>query len=204
MQSKYKIWISKITYLGLILSILGIWFLFQGMKYSYYINRTKEYYQKNEIHSGKYIECDISKEQLLGNFYSEMNGKIVYSPICGNNVYTHEQRYIVAVSKENNYYVSIDVPDERKKEFQALFSGEISSIHIFGKFKRIKGELSYEEIIKCLDIKSIDDVEKYVSKQYVIQVVEQTSEKKYYYKGVVLILVGIICVLSCFEKNKKA
>lgn len=200
-NNKYTIWISKITYLGIILCVLGCGFLIQGIKYSYHIVKIKSSYHENEIHAGRYIDCNISKELLLGSYYSEMNGKTLFSPICGYNVYTSTSRYIMMEDTKNSYYVSLDVPDEYQDEFQKMISGTKSSIHIYGKFKKLKGEFGYEEIRNCLKLDKNDDITKFVSTQYVIEIVDLETEKKNYYKGIILLIIGMIIILSCFEKR---
>lgn len=159
-------------------------------------------YQEKDIHLGRYIDCDISKDQLLGRFYSEMNGKKVYSPIIGTDVCTNAQQYIFLEDIENMYYVTLNVPKEYTEEFKELISGDVSEIHIFGKFKRLKGELCYDKIMSCLGINNRDEINKIVSTKYVVQIVDPEMENNVYYKGGVLLIIGILCLLKCLEKKK--
>lgn len=201
-KNKYVFWISKITYVGIIFSIIGFIFIVQGILNSYNSTKVMSIYQEKDIHLGRYIDCDILREQLLGKFYTEMNGKKVYSPITGNYVYTNAQQYIFLEDIENMYYVTLNVPKEYTEEFKELIAGNVSEIHIFGKFKKLKGELYYDEIMSCLGINNRDEIDKIVSKKYVIQIVDPEMERNVYYKGGALLIIGILCLLKCLEKKK--
>lgn len=198
-KNKYRIWISKTTYIGCILYIIGIVFIVQGIINSY--NKITNSYSQNDIHLGRYIECNITKEHLLGSVYSEMNGKKVYSAICDNDVYTNDQRYIMLTNTENIYYVSLNVPNKYIEEFQKLISDEISTLHVYGKFKKLKSELFYDDIMRCLNLKNDDEINRLVSSKYVIQIVEPEMERRVLFKGVLLLLVGVLCLRTCLEKN---
>jgi len=201
-KNKYVIWISKITYIGIIFSIIGFIFIAQGILNSYNSTKVMSIYQEKDIHQGRYIDCDISKEQLLGRFYTEMNGKKVYSPITGTDVITNAQKYVFLEDIENMYYVTLDVPKKYTEEFKELIAGDVSEIHILGKFKRLKDELCYDEIMSCLGINNRDEINEIVSTKYVIQIVDQEMERKVYYKGGVLLIIGILCLSKCLERKE--
>lgn len=126
---------SKMSVIGALIFVIGLFFMVQGIKIRYHLANIRESYGRSEIKSGCYMECDIAKEQLIGKYYSEGNGTIKYGPYCNEDLWSQVQTYIVATNKELNYYVPLMVPMEYQKDFGEMVRSD-SAYHIFGRFEK--------------------------------------------------------------------
>lgn len=141
--------LSKMSVCGCFIAVIGAVFTLQGIIVRCNLMNIKDSYDKADIRNGRYIEYDISKEQLLGMYYTEVNGAIKYSPYCGSDVYSSMETYIVSVDGNSNYYVPLMVAKEYQKEFRKIINSD-DKYHILGKFEKFKGILVYEIIAECI------------------------------------------------------
>lgn len=109
--------LSKMSVLGCFLCVVGAIFTIQGIIVRCNLTNIKESYNKFEIRNGRYIEYDISKEDLIGSYYTNPDGSIKYGPYCAEIGYIAKQTYIVSINEDSNYYVPLIVPNKFIKKF---------------------------------------------------------------------------------------
>lgn len=199
-RKKYTLTRTNIT--ACLIIIAGIVFWIQGVICSYQLGYVKDSYSVSEIKSGRYIEYDISREQLLGHNYSELSGEVRYAPYSDTNIYTGVETYIVATNENLDSYIPITVTREYQDGFDNMTSGFVSTYHMFGKFKRytkfddLFGEtLSYDTIAENLGIDK-KEAENVISTKHKIVLVDPKAERRITFKGLSLILLGSLILYS--------
>ena len=130
-MNKYTL--SKTSIIGIVILILGLVFTTQGIFIRYHLSHVKASYQQTEIKNGRFIERDITREELIGSYYTENNGTVKYGPYCCENGYTAKQIYIVAVNENTKYYAPLVLSRKYQKDFQQMIN-ENTSYHILCKF----------------------------------------------------------------------
>lgn len=194
--------LSKMSVLGCFLCIIGAIFTIQGIIIRYNLANIKESYNKFEIKKGRYIEYDISKENLIGSYYTNPDGSTGYGPYCAEFGYIAKQTYIVSINEKSNYYVPLVVTDKYIKKFSKTSYGD-ESYHIFGKFEKLAYPLDYEMIAKCLGTENKSKINKSVSSYYQIKIVDLKNEKKILYKGLSFLIIGLLIFLVTLEIEGK-
>lgn len=194
--------LSKMSVLGCFLCVIGAILTIQGIIVRCNLTNIKESYNKFEIRNGRYIEYDISKEDLIGSYYTNPDGSIQYGPYCAESGYIAKQIYIAPINEDSNYYVPLIVPNKFIKKFRkTIYSDE--SYHIFGKFERFSYVLKYELLAKCIGTDNKSKIDELVSSYHQIRLVDLEEEKKILYKGLSLIMIGLIIFLSTLEIGRK-
>lgn len=203
-RNRYMERYSRESILGFLIFIIGICFTTQGIIVRYNLSNISESYRKSEIKNGRYIECDITRERLIGSYYAENNGKIKYGPYCGTDVISSESTYIVAINEDSDYYVPLIVAREYQKDFKEMINSD-DTYHLVGKFKKFRGFLSYDLIAECLGTDDRSKINQMVSASHQIKLVDLEDEKKELYKGFSFLIVGafILFVSVSREKTEK-
>lgn len=155
---------------------------------------------KNGNKNGRYIERDIAREQLIGKYYTEKNGTVKYGPYCDENALSSVQTYIVAVNDDCNYYIPLIIPRRYQKNFKKMIDGDVT-FHMLGKFKKSDYILNYDIIASCTGIDSKTEIDQMVSPEYQIEIISLKDEKKILYKGLSLLILGVL-TLSAYFKRK--
>lgn len=194
--------LSKMSVLGCFLCIIGAIFTIQGIIIRCNLPNIKESYSKFEIRNGCYIESDITKENLIGSYYTNPDGSIKYGPYCAESGYIAKQTYIVSINEDSNYYVPLIVPNKFIKKFSKTSYGD-ETYHIFGKFERFSYVLNYELLAKCIGTDNKSKIDELVSSYHQIRLVDLEEEKKILYKGLSLIMIGLIIFISTLEIGRK-
>lgn len=194
---------SKMSVWGCFIALIGAVFTIQGIIVRCNLMNIKDSYDKADIRNGRYIEYDISKEQLLGMYYTEVNGAIKYSPYCGSDVYSSMETYIVSVDGNSNYYVPLMVAKEYQKEFKKIINSD-DKYHILGKFEKFKGILVYEIIAECIGTDNKSEIDQIISDDHQIRVVDQQDERKILYKGLSFFLVGVFLFIVSVDRKKSS
>lgn len=195
--------LSKMSVCGCFIAVIGAVFTLQGIIVRCNLMNIKDSYDKADIRNGRYIEYDISKEQLLGMYYTEVNGAIKYSPYCGSDVYSSMETYIVSVDGNSNYYVPLMVAKEYQKEFRKIINND-DKYHILGKFEKFKGILVYEIIAECIGTDNKSEIDQIISDDYQIRVVDLQDERKILYKGLSFFLVGVFLFIVSVDRKKSS
>lgn len=201
-MKKYVIFISARTYLGIIIGIIGFVLLLQGLGNVHYIRKIKQNYCETDNEAGRYVECYITKERLLGRKYREMNGKEVFSPIIGIGAYTNNQRFIFMTNEKPQYYITLEIPDIYHDKIQQMLEEDGASVQLYGKIVTMKQELCYDELMDCLKIDDHDKIDNLVSAKHMIKVVDLDHEIRILYEGIALIIVGMLLLCSCVERKE--
>lgn len=195
-----KYTISRESILGFLIFIIGVCFTIQGIIIRYNLSNISESYRKYEIKNGRYIECDITKERLIGSYYAENNGKIKYGPYCGTDAISSESTYIVAINEDSDYYVPLIVSREYQKDFKEMVNSD-DTYHMVGKFEKFKSILIYDTIAKCLGIDDKSKIDEMVSVNHQIKVVDLEDERRGLYKGLLFLIIGMfILILTVYRK----
>lgn len=195
--------LSKMSVCGCFIAVIGAVFTLQGIIVRCNLMNIKDSYDKADIRNGRYIEYDISKEQLLGAHYTEVNGAIKYSPYCGSDVYSSMETYIVSVDGNSNYYVPLMVAKEYQKEFRKIINSD-DKYHILGKFEKFKGILVYEIIAECIGTDNKSEIDQIISDDHQIRVVDLQDERKILYKGLSFFLVGVFLFIVSVDRKKSS
>lgn len=194
---------SKMSVWGCFIALIGAVFTIQGIIVRCNLMNIKDSYDKADIRNGRYIEYDISKEQLLGMYYTEVNGAIKYSPYCGSDVYSSMETYIVSVDGNSNYYVPLMVAKEYQKEFRKIINSD-DKYHILGKFEKFKGILVYEIIAECIGTDNKSEIDQIISDDHQIRVVDLQDERKILYKGLSFFIVGVFLFIVSVDRKKSS
>lgn len=195
--------LSKMSVCGCFIAVIGAVFTLQGIIVRCNLMNIKDSYDKADIRNGRYIEYDISKEQLFGMYYTEVNGAIKYSPYCGSDVYSSMETYIVSVDGNSNYYVPLMVAKEYQKEFRKIINSD-DKYHILGKFEKFKGILVYEIIAECIGTDNKSEIDQIISDDHQIRVVDLQDERKILYKGLSFFLVGVFLFIVSVDRKKSS
>lgn len=194
---------SKMSVWGCFIALIGAVFTIQGIIVRCNLMNIKDSYDKADIRNGRYIEYDISKEQLLGMYYTEVNGAIKYSPYCGSDVYSSMETYIVSVDGNSNYYVPLMIAKEYQKEFKKIINSD-DKYHILGKFEKFKGILVYEIIAECIGTDNKSEIDQIISDDHQIRVVDLQDERKILYKGLSFFIVGVFLFIVSVDRKKSS
>lgn len=199
-RKRYTLTRTNIT--ACLIIIAGTVFWVQGVICNYQLGYVKSSYTVSEIKNGRYIECDISREQLLGRNDSELSGELRYAPYSDTDIYTGVETYIVATNENPDSYIPITITREYQDDFDNMTSGFVSTYHMFGKFKRytkfddIFGEtLSYDDVAQNLGIDE-EEAENVISTDHKIVPVDPKAERRITFKGLSLILLGSLILYS--------
>lgn len=195
--------LSKMSVCGCFIAVIGAVFTLQGIIVRCNLMNIKDSYDKADIRNGRYIEYDISKEQLLGMYYTEVNGAVKYSPYCGSDVYSSMETYIVSVDGNSNYYVPLMVAKEYQKEFRKIINSD-DKYHILGKFEKFKGILVYEIIAECIGTDNKSEIDQIISDDHQIRVVDLQDERKILYKGLSFFIVGVFLFIVSVDRKKSS
>lgn len=194
---------SKMSVLGALIFITGFLFLIQGIRIRYNLTNIKESYEKSEIKSGSYMECDMEKEQLIGKYYSEGNGTIKYGPYCVSDVWSSEETYVAAINEDLDYYVPLIVSREYQGDFKKMVNSD-AVCHIFGKFEKRNTTLHYDTIAKCTGIHDKSKMNQMISASYRIKLVDLEDERRVLYKAFSLLIAGLFILFMTVEREKAA
>lgn len=195
--------LSKMSVCGCFIAVIGAVFTLQGIIVRCNLMNIKDSYDKADIRNGRYIEYDISKERLLGMYYTEVNGAIKYRPYCGSDVYSSMETYIVSVDGNSNYYVPLMVAKEYQKEFRKIINSD-DKYHILGKFEKFKGILVYEIIAECIGTDNKSEIDQIISDDHQIRVVDLQDERKILYKGLSFFIVGVFLFIVSVDRKKSS
>lgn len=194
--------LSKMSVLGCFLCVVGAIFTIQGIIVRFNLTNIKESYNKFEIRNGRYIEYDISKENLIGSYYTNSDGYVNFSPYCNTDALSSNQIYLVATNKDSDYYISLVVVRKYQKDFINMLNSD-NTYHIFGKFNKFRGILIYEGIAQCMGIDDSSEFDQIISTDHQIKIVDLDDEKKILYKGLAIFAIGLLIFLSTLEIEKK-
>lgn len=192
-------YISKFTVVFFVMCILGGIFTVKGLIRQQHRIHIKNAYDQSEISLGDFIEFDISREQIMGN-YSEDSSK--YFPHCVVDAYTSESRYLVATDENKEYYISLIASREFLPELQRLIDGETKTYHVYGRIEKLKHELYYDAIADCTGIRDTTKLKQMVSTKYELKVIDANKKESMWYKGLIFFIVGILGMLVSIEKKR--
>lgn len=202
----FRYTLSKLSLLGIVLFSIGCFFTVQGIIIRNNLTTARQSYEKTEIKSGRFLECDIAKEQLIGRYYTEPNGTINYGFYYNEDAITSLQTYLAAVNKASTYYVPLTISREYQANI-AQIANDDSTYHLFGKFEKKPTvfneiETDYDVIMEATGAKSKESVEQMISSQYRIKATDPKKEKEVLYKGLSLLAIGIIAFIWGIGKEK--
>ncbi|RKI83611.1 hypothetical protein D7V83_07950 [bacterium 0.1xD8-71] len=198
-MNKYTL--SKTSIIGIVILILGLVFTIQGIFIRYHLSHVKASYQQTEIKNGRFIERDITREELIGSYYTENNGTVKYGPYCCENGYTAKRIYIVAVNENPKYYAPLVLSRKYQKDFQQMIN-ENTSYHILGKFEKYNSVMPYSPIAECPGIDNPTGTDQLMSARYQIKIIDLQAEKKVLYKGLSLFIFGLLILVVTVKREK--
>ena len=204
MFQKSKYTLTKMSVVACIVIVVGIIISIQGVINRYHLAHIKSSYSEQEIKSGRFIEYDISRNHLVGLYYTELNGETMFSPYSVINADTNTLYCLVAVNEDMNYYVSLKLPSEYQEDFAKVILSDTDTLHITGKFKKKSPLLFYDKIALCLGIDDKSVIKRMVSDQYQITTADPKNVKSTLFKGLLIMAVGILVLFITVEREKDA
>lgn len=198
-----KYTLSKMSICGIIIALTGLFLTIQGTVIRYNLAHIKELNHASDIKNGRYIEYDVSREQLMGKYYTEKNGTIKYGPYCVTNAYTSTSTYLVAINREANYYIPLVIALDYQKDFDKMVNGETHTYHIFGKLGKFGNVLYYDTITECTGIESKSLINQMIDANHQIKTVALEDEREILYKGLSLLTFGLFIFFVTVERKKK-
>lgn len=193
--------LSKMSILGIVIFVFSLLFTIRGITIRYQLINVNESYDRIELKNGRYIECDIAKEQLIGTYYTDKSGIIKYNPYCNENALSSEQTYIVAINKSLDYYVPLVIPREYQKDFRQIINSD-KTYHLFGKFEKFNNILYYDTISQCTGIDSTSKINQMISAKHQIKAVEPKNERRVLYQGFSLLASGLLILFVTIIRKR--
>lgn len=202
----FRYTLSKLSLLGIALFSIGCFFTVQGIMIRNNLTNVRQSYEETEIKNGRFLECDITREQLVGSYYTEPNGTVNYGFYCVEDAITSLQTYLAAVNKASTYYVPLTI----SREYQANISqmaNDDTTYHLFGKFEKRtnvlhEAEADYDVIMEATGARSKEAAAEMISSQYRIKVTDPKKEKEVLYKGLAFLLIGGLAFARGIGKEK--
>lgn len=198
-RSKYTL--TKMSVVACVVIVVGIILSIQGMVNRYHLAHIQSSYRETEIKRGRYIECDISRDRLVGLYYTELDGETMFSPYSVINADTNTLYCLVAVSEDMDYYVSLKLPSEFQEDFAKIIRSDTETLHITGKFKKKRPLMFYDKIASCLGIDDESVVRRMVSDQYQINTVDTKDVKGTLFIGLLILIVGVLVLFVTVERE---
>ena len=198
-RSKYTL--TKMSVVACAVIVVGIILSIQGMVNRYHLAHIQSTYRETEIKRGRYIECDISRNRLVGLYYTELDGETMFSPYSVINADTNTLYCLVAVNEDMDYYVSLKLPSEYQEDFAKIIRSDAETLHITGKFKKKRPLMFYDRIAACLGIDDESVVRRMVSDQYQINTVDTKDVKGTLFIGLLILAVGVLVLLVTVERE---
>ena len=192
-------YISKFIVVFFVICILGGIFTVKGLIRQQHRIHIKNAYDRSEVRLEDYLEFDISREQIMGN-YSEDSSK--YFPHCVVDALTSETQYLVATEESKEYYISLIVSREFLPELQRLIDGETKTYHVYGRIEKLKHELHYDSITNCTGVRDMTKLKQLVSTKYELKVIDPNEKESMWYKGLIFFIIGILGVFGSIEKKR--
>lgn len=208
-MQKRRYTLTRGNIVACLIMVAGIIFCLQGVICRYRLDYVENSYTTSEIKNGRYIECDISKEQVMRQSYSELNGATENAPYSDTDVFTGVQTYIVATNENLDCYVPITVPREYQDGFESMINDEDIKFHLFGKFKRytkfndIFGDALTDDTMADYFGVDEEEVKNIISENHKIVLVDPVAERSIIYKGISLIFLGFIILYSSEHTVKR-
>lgn len=198
-KSKYTL--TKMSIVACAVIVVGIILSIHGVASRYHLAHIQSSYREPEIKRGRFIECDISRDRLVGLYYTELDGETMFSPYSVINADTNTLYCLVAVNEDMDYYVSLKLPSEYQEDFAKIIRSDAETLHITGKFKKKKPLMFYDKIALCLGIDDESAVRRMVSDQYLITTVTPKKVKGTLFIGLLLLAVGILVLFVTVERE---
>ena len=188
-RSKYTL--TKMSVVACVVIVVGIILSIQGVVNRYHLSHIQSSYRETEIKRGRFIECDISRDHLVGLYYTELDGETMFSPYSVINTDTNTLYCLVAVNEDMDYYVSLKLPSEFQEDFAKIIRSDTETLHITGKFKKKRPLMFYDKIASCLGIDDESVVRRMVSDQYQINTVNPKNVKSTLFIGLLVLAIGV-------------
>lgn len=198
-KSKYTL--TKMSVAACIVIVVGIILSIQGVVNRYHLAHIKSSYREPEIKSGRFIECDISREHLVGLYYTELDGETMFSPYSVINADTNTLYCLAAVNEDMDYYVSLKLPSEYQEDFAKIIRSDTETLHITGKFKKKRPLMFYDKIAACLGNDDESAVRSMVSDQYQINIVDPKDVKSTLFIGLLILAIGVLVLFVTVERG---
>lgn len=198
-RSKYTL--TKMSIAACVVIVAGIILSIQGVVNRYHLAHIKSSYREPEIKRGRFIECDISRDRLVGLYYTELDGETMFSPYSVINADTNTLYCLVAVNEDMDYYVSLKLPSEYQEDFAKIIRSDAETLHITGKFKKKRPLMFYDKIALCLGIDDESAVRRMVSDQYQINTVDPKDVKSTLFIGLLILAIGVFVLFVSVERE---
>lgn len=178
--------------IGIILLGVGIFFLVLGIKNSKGISSTLKFNRItfDTITEGDFIEGTASK--VLNRVKIDGPNKsyfIYFLKIPENDI-------------KSKHYIGIKLTPDEVKQFEYMLDANNTLTYDFtGKIVKLTDEIPYSELASALGVKDKNKIKDIVSSEYIIDPVDFQNEKDDYIKGVALIIMGILFLLSLTKRR---
>ena len=208
-KTKKTYTLTRTNILACLIIIAGIFFWVQGLICSYNLEFVKNSYKTSSIKTGNYIEYDISREQLIGDYYNDVNGTRIFKPYSVTDAVLGSTMYIGATNDDLDCYIPIKVPRSYRDDFNQMVSGSIDTYHLFGKItwytgfsEKFADVLTYDSMAEYLGI-DVEELGNMFSDNHKLKLVDPKAEGRITFKGLSLILIGSLILRSSDRIVKK-
>ncbi|MDD3416068.1 MAG: hypothetical protein PHY47_19035 [Lachnospiraceae bacterium] len=165
------------------------------------LRNIQESYNPLYFKKGLFIETDILSSKVMGTIPTNPSGRITFWPVCGEDVMKNERSYIISLNDWSDDYITLIVPYEYYSEFEEFINDRTSSYHFTGEFERLKGELPYEQISNVTGITDNSEMNKIVSAEYAIRIVDLKKKNSVFINGLSLMCAGFFLILPSINKK---
>ncbi len=200
---QYTVHITRFLMLSAVVCLFGGILTVKGLFGLYHRSHVKISLYNDKIHAGEYVRFDISLAQVVGNYYEEANGEKRYGPVCTSDVWTSDRYYVMATDEGRMNYIVVRMSDEQRRGFEQFLDSREGTYQIFGRVEKLKYHPPYDVVAERIGVDSAKQAERMISKKYEVRVVSPDSRESMWYKGLIVLALGLCGVWSGIERRSK-
>ncbi len=200
-MKKYVFNIGIIGIIAIIMLLFGVYITINGLIVRSNLKNIQNMYEPTSIKEGLFIETDIYATDFLGSMLPTPLGKRFF-PLVRENPMTNEMRYVVRLNEEKNYYITLIVTSEYRKNIEGLLNSNDNPYHFVGKTVKLDTELPYDKIAHYIGSDDKNTINEIVSPEYAIIIIDINKQDEILKNGMRLILAAIfLFLLSSIAKR---
>jgi hypothetical protein len=213
MQSKklqklklYTIKINAFSIIAIALFAYSAYVVIDGATIRQNLSNIQNAYDATSLKAGMYIETDLTRDDFMGNWGRNISGRPTFFPLVNENAATSAMSYIVAISENKDYYMTLTVSWQQNIQVREYY------YHLIGKIINLERDLPYssivsvqesnEDIARLIGSDSIEEINQYVSPDYAIVIADIVKEKRRLHNGLGGILLTTLLFFAVSVKRR--
>jgi hypothetical protein len=202
----YTIKINVLSIIAIIVFVYAVYVLVDGLAIRENLRNIQNAYDATTVKAGLYIETDLTRDDFMGSWGKNAIGVRTFFPLVNENAATSAMSYIVAISENKDYYMTLTVSWQQNIQVREYY------YHLIGKIINLEHDLPYssivsvqesnEDIARLIGGDSIEAINQYVSPDYVLVIADVEKEKRRLNNGLGGILVAILLFFAVSIKRK--